>query len=65
MNDRVSLLIQHLLPKRALTVAAGAFAGMRAGTLTHFAIRRFIGRYGVTAYEAARQMWLIASAEFC
>ncbi len=53
MNDRLSLLIQHLLPKRALTVAAGAFAGMRGGALTHFAIRRFIARYGVNMSEAA------------
>ena len=53
MNDRLSLLIQHLLPKRALTVAAGAFAGMRGGALTHLAIRRFIARYGVNMSEAA------------
>ena len=53
MNDRVSLLIQHLLPKRALTIAAGAFAGMRGGALTHVAIRRFIARYGVNMLEAA------------
>ena len=53
MNDRLSLLIQHLLPKRALTVAAGAFAGMRGGALTHVAIRRFIARYGVNMLEAA------------
>ena len=53
MNDRLSLLIQHLLPKRALTIAAGAFAGMRGGALTHFAIRRFIARYGVNMSEAA------------
>ena len=53
MNDRLSLLIQHLLPKRALTVAAGAFASMRGGAVTHFAIRRFIARYGVNMSEAA------------
>ena len=53
MNDRLSLLIQHLLPKRALTVAVGAFAGMRGGALTHLAIRRFIARYGVNMSEAA------------
>jgi phosphatidylserine decarboxylase len=53
VNDRLSLLIQHLLPKRALTVAAGAFAGMRGGALTHLAIRRFIARYGVNMSEAA------------
>ena len=53
MNDRLSLLIQHLLPKRALTIAAGAFAGMRGGALTHVAIRRFIARYGVNMLEAA------------
>jgi len=53
VNDRLSLLIQHLLPKRALTVAVGAFAGLHGGALTHFAIRRFIARYGVNMSEAA------------
>lgn len=53
MNDRLSLLVQSLLPKRALTVAVGALAGTRGGALSHFAMRRFISRYGVDMSEAA------------
>jgi len=53
MNDRLTLLIQHLLPKRALTVAIGLLAGTRGGALTHAAVRRFIARYGVDMSEAA------------
>ncbi len=53
MNDRAALLIQHLLPKRALTVAVGALTGIRGGALTHIAVRRFIARYGVDMAEAA------------
>ena len=42
------MLLQHLLPKQALTRLAGAFASARLGGLTQWAIRRFIARYGVT-----------------
>lgn len=52
MNDRLFLLIQHLLPKRALTEAVGALARTHGGALSHFAIRRFIARYGVNMAEA-------------
>ena len=53
MNDRLAILIQHLLPKRVLTVAIGLLAGTRGGALTHAAVRRFIARYGVDMAEAA------------
>ena len=53
MNDRLAILLQSLLPKRALTVAVGALAGTRGGGLTHAAVRRFIARYGVDMSEAA------------
>ena len=53
MNDRLSVLLQSLLPKYALTVAVGALAGTRGGALTHAAVRRFIARYGVDMTEAA------------
>ena len=46
------VLLQHLLPKRALTVLAGHLAGARAGGLTHAMIRRFVARYGVDLSEA-------------
>ena len=53
MSDRLAVLPQYLLPKRALNVAAGALAGMRGGALSHAVIRRFIARYGVDMAEAA------------
>lgn len=53
MNDRQFLLLQKLLPKRALTEAIGLLARTRGGALTHFAVRRFIARYGVNMAEAA------------
>ncbi len=53
MSDRLAVLPQYLLPKRALTVLAGRLAGARAGGLTTAAIRRFVARYGVNMSEAA------------
>jgi phosphatidylserine decarboxylase len=49
-----SVLIQHLLPKQAITALAGRFASARAGALTHAVIRRFVARYGVDMDEAAQ-----------
>lgn len=49
----MSLLLQHLLPRRALTELAGRAASARGGALTTWAIRRFIARYGVDMAEAA------------
>jgi phosphatidylserine decarboxylase len=53
VNDRLSLLLQHLLPKRTLTILVGALAGTHGGALTRWAVRRFIARYGVDMSEAA------------
>ena len=53
MSDRLAVLPQYLLPKRALTVASGALAGLRGGALSHAVIRRFIARYAVDMAEAA------------
>jgi len=47
------VLMQHLLPKRAMTGLAGRLASARAGAWTHAAIRRFVARYGVDMAEAA------------
>jgi phosphatidylserine decarboxylase len=47
------VLSQYLLPKRVLTVLAGAFASAKRGALTTTAIRRFVARYGVVMSEAA------------
>jgi phosphatidylserine decarboxylase len=53
LRERVAVAAQHLLPKRALTAAAGAFARHPGGALTTSVIRWFIGRYGVNMAEAA------------
>ncbi len=53
MSDRLVVLPQYLLPKRALTQLAGRFASARLGALTTAAIRRFVARYGVNMDEAA------------
>ena len=53
MSDRLAVLPQYLLPKRALTVFAGWVAGARAGGITTGIIRRFVARYGVNMAEAA------------
>ncbi|BFO55667.1 archaetidylserine decarboxylase [Acidovorax sacchari] len=50
--DRLAVLPQYLLPKRALTSLAGRFASARAGTRTTAAIRRFVARYKVDMSEA-------------
>jgi len=53
VSDRLAVLLQYFLPKQALTVLAGRFAGTRAGRLTTAVIRWFVGRYGVNMAEAA------------
>lgn len=53
MSDRLAVLPQYLLPKRALTELMGKLAGAKAGGLTTAVIRWFIGRYGVDMAEAA------------
>lgn len=53
MSDRVKVLLQHLLPKQALTSFAGRIAGAQRGAQTTRLIRWFVGRYGVDMSEAA------------
>ncbi len=52
MSDRLAVLPQYLLPKRALTTLAGKFASAQLGGLTTAAIRRFVARYNVSMAEA-------------
>ena len=47
------VMLQHLLPKLALTRFAGFMAQSRAGRLTQAQIRWFVRRYGVDLSEAA------------
>jgi phosphatidylserine decarboxylase len=53
VSDRLAVLPQYLLPKRALTSLAGAVARSQGGGWTQATIRRFIRRYGVDMSEAA------------
>ena len=53
VSDRLAVLPQYLLPKRALTMLMGWLAGTQGGALSHWAIARFIDRYGVNMSEAA------------
>ncbi|MEO8101259.1 MAG: archaetidylserine decarboxylase [Betaproteobacteria bacterium] len=52
MSDRLTLLLQTMLPKQSLTALGGRIAGARGGTLTTRLIRWFVGRYGVNMQEA-------------
>ena len=53
MSDRLKVLPQYLLPKRALTVYAGWRASRRWGARTAKLIRGFVAKYGVDMSEAA------------
>ena len=53
MSDRLAVLPQYLLPKRALTQFGGLIASARGGPLTTRLIRWFVGRYQVDMAEAA------------
>ena len=54
MSDRLAILIQHLLPKAALTRFAGWVASSEWGAGTTWIVRRFIRKYQVNMNEAAR-----------
>ena len=49
----ISIILQHLLPKQALTRLAGVLADIDAGALTSAVIGWFIKRYQVNMVEAA------------
>jgi len=51
--NRLPVLPQYLLPKRALTAFAGKVAGAKAGNITTGLIRWFVGKYNVNMTEAA------------
>ncbi len=53
MSDRLAVLPQYLLPKKAITSFAGLVAGSAMGGVTTAIIRRFIRRYNVNMAEAA------------
>lgn len=53
MIDRLAVVPQYLLPKKALTTLAGRLASAPLGRLTTSAIRHFVKRYEVDMSEAA------------
>lgn len=53
MSDRFAVLLQYLLPQKALTAFAGRCAASRATGWTRSVIPWFIKRYGVNMAEAA------------
>lgn len=53
MSEKLKVLPQYLLPKRALTAFAGTVASAKAGDLTTRLIRWFVARYNVDMTEAA------------
>lgn len=52
MSDRLSVLPQYFLPKRAITQLMGHLANLQGGSLTTAVIRWFIQRYQVNMSEA-------------
>ena len=50
---KLSIILQHLLPKQALTRLAGKLANKQCGALTTKVIAWFVKRYGVNMAEAA------------
>ena len=53
MTKPLSVYLQYVLPKQALTELAGRFANWHGGRLTHAVIRWFVKRYHVNMDEAA------------
>ena len=56
MSDRLAVLLQYLLPKKALTAFAGWCATSRATGWTRRVIPWFIRRYGVNISQAANHV---------
>jgi phosphatidylserine decarboxylase len=52
LSERLAVLLQYLLPKRALTVYAGWVANPAWGWYTTRTIRRFVAKYQVNMAEA-------------
>lgn len=53
VSDKLAVLPQYILPKKALTALAGCFARAELGPFTTAAIGAFVSRYGVNMSEAA------------
>jgi phosphatidylserine decarboxylase len=53
VSERSEVLLQYLLPKKAITEFGSHIASMRGGAITTGIIRWFIAKYGVNMAEAA------------
>ncbi len=53
MTDRLRVLHQYVMPKKAMTRFAGKVASARGRRTTQWLIRRFVRHYGVNMSEAA------------
>lgn len=53
MPEQLSVLLQYLLPKQALTRLMGWLASQPAGPFIRWIMRAFVARYGVNMSEAA------------
>jgi len=53
MSDRLTVLLQYLLPKQAITALAGVIASAHGGRMTTRLIAWFVERYRVDMSEAA------------
>ncbi len=53
MSERFEVLLQYVMPKRAITEFGHHIASMRGGSVTTSIIRWFIAKYGVNMAEAA------------
>jgi phosphatidylserine decarboxylase len=53
VSDRFAVLLQYLMPKKAMTWLAGRIAGARGGAVTQAIIAWFVKRYQVNMAEAA------------
>jgi phosphatidylserine decarboxylase len=56
VSDKLAVVPQYLLPKKALTLLGGKIAASKSGGLTSALIRWFIKRYGVNMAEAANPL---------
>jgi phosphatidylserine decarboxylase len=52
VSDRLAVLPQYLMPKKAMTWLAGRIAGARGGVVTQALIADFVKRYSVNMAEA-------------
>ncbi|MDP3678359.1 MAG: archaetidylserine decarboxylase [Methylotenera sp.] len=53
MHTNITVLLQYIMPKQAITVLAGKLAHLQGGNVTTAVIRWFVKRYNVNMAEAA------------